>query len=195
MAAGAKDGSLSIASSRHSERCSGTNARGLPCMAWAMRGEEVCFRHSMSDEEWRALGARGGRRRGKQQREHAGLRDSSRHRYDVPGPTLARAIEVIGALLDAVIPGTAEPNYEARAYGALAVAQLFRVVPEQKAETLKLLAQVRPKLAVDPQRQRLLDVERAGAALVRAYREGRIAAIDLPPELLKLATADEPAAA
>lgn len=80
---------------------------------------------------------------------------------------------------------------EERAYGVLALAQLFRVRPDQKAELLELLAQARPKLAVDPQRQRLLDFERAGAALVRAYREGRISAMDLPPELLGLATAGE----
>jgi hypothetical protein len=180
-----------VASDRHSNRCSGFNARGHPCGAWALRGQEVCLRHSMTEEEWRAFGARGGRKRQKDRRRTAGLRDSQRHRHDMPGPTLARAIEVIGELLDSTLPGSTEPNMEERSWGVLALAQLFRLQPEQKAETLKLLAQVRPKLAVDPQRQRLLDLERAGAALVRACREGRISALDLPPELLGLATAEE----
>lgn len=182
-----------IASDRHSNRCHGTNARGNPCGAWALRGQEFCLRHSMSDEEWRALGARGGRKRQKERRETAGLRDSSRHRHDAPRPTLARAIEVIGELLDATLPGSSEWNYEARAYGVLALAHLFRVRPDQKAELLELLTRVRPKLAADPQRQRLLDFERAGAAVIRAYREGRISALDLPPELLGLATAEDEA--
>jgi hypothetical protein len=186
-----------IAQDRHSARCSAMNARGFPCGAWALRGEELCHWHSLSPEERHALQKRGGKKRQDDRRERAGIRDASRHKHDAPGPTLARAIEVVAELLDAEIPdGSHEPHYEARALGVLALSSLFGLRPEQKGEILELVARVRPKLTADPHRQRLLDLERAGAAVVRAYREGRISVLDLPPELLGLATADvEPAAA
>ena len=184
--AAADKGVERVARSRHSNRCSALNARGFPCGAWARRGEEVCHRHSMTDEEWREWAARGGRKRQRDRRETAGIRTPGRHRHEAPGPTLARAVEVIGELLDSTLPGSVEPNYEARAYGALAFAVLFRVTDGQRAEALELLERVRPQLAVDPQRQRLLDFERASARLVQAFKEGRIPAYDLPPEVLKL---------
>ncbi len=184
-----------IASRPHSQRCSGTNARGAPCGAWALRGGDLCYRHSIGDAEWSALGRRGGKNRQQARRERAGIRDMGRHRYGAPEPTLARAIEVVGELLDATLPdGSGEANYEARAYGVLALALLFKT-PE-RPELLELLARFKPqlKLAHDPQRARLLDLERAQQALLAAYDAGRISAFDLPPELLKLRKAAEIAA-
>lgn len=188
------EGVARVASSRHSERCTGTNAKGNPCNAWALTdGSGLCLAHA-DPEAWRAQGRRAGKARQEQRREAAGLRKSSGHRQAVPGPTLAQAIEVVAELLDAEIPdGSHEPNYPARALGVLALSSLFGLRAEHRAEILAVLERVRPALARDPHRARLLDFERASEALVRAYREGRVSALDLPPELLGLATAEDEA--
>jgi hypothetical protein len=141
----------------------------------------------MTDEEWRAVAIRGGKRKQAQARERAALRDSGRNRHHVPGPTLARAIEEIDRLLVATVePGSSEPDYLSRAWGLLALATLFRIRLEQRAEILELLTRVRPKVAADPQSERLLDLKRARDELLRAYEVGAIDAADLPPELLEL---------
>jgi hypothetical protein len=185
MAAVDKDGTEHVATDRHSERCTGTNARGLPCGAWALRGQEVCLRHSMTDAEWRAFATRGGKGRGKQRRVHAGLRDSSRHRHAVPAHLLGRTIDVVGGLLDAVIPdGSNEPNMEARGIGVFALAALFGITGRD--ELIELLGKVRPALLNDPQRERLLNLERARQALLRAVEEGRIDVSELPPGVREL---------
>lgn len=187
MAAVDEDGRLVIATDRHSERCSGTNARGNPCRAWRLRDQEVCLRHSMTDDEWRAFGRKGGRKRQGDRREVAGLRKSSGHRQAVPGPLLAKAIAVVAELLDAVIPdGSGEPNMQDRSYGVLCLAALFGLRDDQRAEILELLGKVRPALVNDPQRDRLLRLEEAKAALLRAVEEGRLDPLDLPPDLVGL---------
>jgi ribosomal 50S subunit-associated protein YjgA (DUF615 family) len=143
-----------------------------------MRGYETCYRHSLSDDEWRAKAKLGGLRRAEQRREQAALRDSGRNRQYLTEPTLSRALEVIAELLDQTIDGV-EPNYEARAYGVLAVAQLFRL--RDREAVFEALRQLRPNLATDPQLHRLLNLERARQALIEAYEAGRIDAADLPP--------------
>jgi hypothetical protein len=176
------DGTVNIAKSRHSTHCSELNAKGNPCGAWAVRGTDRCLRHSMSDEEWKAMALRGGQGRAQQRREKAALRDSSRNRRLVPGPTLARAVEVIHELLHDTLDGW--PNYEARAYGVLAVAQLFKI--ESRAEVVDLLNRVAPKVMRDPDVHRLLDLEATRARLVQAFEEGRISAEELPPGVLRI---------
>lgn len=63
MAAIDRDGTEHVARSPHTGRCTGLNARGLPCGAWPLRGQDVCYRHSMTDEEWLELSQSGGRAR------------------------------------------------------------------------------------------------------------------------------------
>jgi hypothetical protein len=80
-------------------------------------------------------------------RERPALRDSSGNRQYADGPTLASAIELIRRLLNSRLEDTEELNYEAAAYGALALAILFRV--RDKAEVLDLLERVyRKSLAI-----------------------------------------------
>jgi hypothetical protein len=85
-----------------------------------------------------------------------------------------------------VISGSPEPNYEARAFGVLAVAQIFRVT--DKGDLLRLLAEIRPSIVADPQAPRLLDLKAAAARLQDAYDQGRIQPDDLDPSLLRLST-------
>lgn len=173
-----------VASDSETRRCSETNAKGHPCRAWAMRGEDVCYRHSMTDEEWHGIAIRGGKRKQEKARERAAIRDSGRNRRYWPEGTLQHCIEVIGELLDTTIPGSSEPNYEARAFGVFLAASVFRLRPEQKAEALELLATVRPKLATDPYVHKLLQLESARVTLIRAWEEGRIDTGDLPAGVL-----------
>jgi hypothetical protein len=184
MAGVEKDGTVRIPKSKYSSHCVELNARGLPCGAWAIRGTDRCMRHSVSDEEWMEMALRGGKARAQQRREKAQLRDSSRNRHFVPGPTLARAVEVIHDLLTKTLPGTSEPNMECRAYGVLAVAQLFRL--QSTSEVIELLSKVAPKVAKDPDVHRLLDLEATRKRLVKAYEDGRISAEELPPGVLRL---------
>lgn len=185
MAAVDEDGRLVIATDRLSERCSGTNARGNPCGAWALRdGSGLCGYHA-DPEAFRENARKGGRARQEARRQEAGLRTSSRHRHPMPGPTLARAIEVVAELLDAEIPdGTHEPDMLARGVGVLAAAALFGLRDDQRAEILELLGKVRPALAKDSHVERLLRLHEARAALVREVEEGRLSPLDLPPELV-----------
>jgi hypothetical protein len=173
-----------IASDPQTRRCSELNAKGHPCRAWAMHGMEVCYRHSMSDEEWHTVAIRGGRKRQSKARERASLRDSGRNRRYMPDATFGRVVAVIGDLLNTTIPGSSEPNYEARAFGALLAASLFRLRPEQKTEVLELLRQVRPSVTADPYVYKLLDLETTRAKLLQAWEEGRIATDDLPAGVL-----------
>jgi ribosomal 50S subunit-associated protein YjgA (DUF615 family) len=162
----------------YTQKCSATNAEGNPCGAWAMRGYETCYRHSLIDDEWRAKARLGGLKRAEQRRERAELRDSGRNRHYLSEPTLSRVLEVIAELLDQTIDGV-EPNYEARAYGLLAVAELFRL--RDREAVFRALKELRPAMASDPRSARLLDLERARQALVDAFEAGRIEAADLPP--------------
>jgi hypothetical protein len=182
-----KDGKEHTASSSHTTRCTALNAKGLPCGAWALRGEDVCQWHSLSPEEQQAQTQRAGRARAQQRRERAELRDASRNRPEAPRMTLQQAIDVIDALLDATIPGLGEPDFELRALGVYALAQLFRV--RDRTEILDLLARVRPKLVADPQRDRLLDYQAARERLRQVYREGRVSIEELPPDLIGLTAA------
>src|SRR6266508_919137 len=178
-------GSEAVATDKYTERCTAWNAKGDPCKAWAKRdGSGVCYWHSLSPDERSALAYRGGKAQGQRAREKAQLRDSGRNRHYVPGPTLQRALEVIAELLDSTIPGSTEPNYENRAWGVLAVAQLFRL--RDRDAVLDLLGRIRPDVATDPYVHRVLDLEAARSKLVRAYEEGRISAAELPPGVLSL---------
>lgn len=183
MPAQHKDGTRVVAKKPHSRQCEALNSRGLPCGAFALTdGSGLCSWHAKTPEEQRAFTARAGEVRQEKRREEAGLRKSSGHRQAVPGPLLSRAIEVVAELLDAEIPdGSREPNYEARCMGVHALAQLFGLRPEQRAEILTVLERIRPALARDPQRERLLAYERARQALLRAVDEGRIDVSELPP--------------
>jgi len=127
---------------------------------------------------------RGGRGRAAQRREKARLRDTSRNRHEVPGPTLARAIEVVNDLLDATLAGTPEPNIESRAWGVLCVAMLFRA--KSRAELLELLTAIKPAVAKDRDLPRLMNLQAAAEGLVQAYEQGRIKAEELPPGVLGL---------
>jgi hypothetical protein len=185
MAAKDREGTEHNARSPHSARCTALNKKGFQCGAWSLRGEVVCLRHSMSDESWHEVALRGGKAGAQKARERAQLRDSGRNRQAVPGTTLAVALQVIHELLTATIPGSSEPNYEARSYGALAVAQLFKL--RDREEAFLFLTKVSPKVAADPQVYRVLDLDEARANLVQAYEEGRISAEELPPGVLGLA--------
>lgn len=180
-----------VATDHVSQRCSELNTKGFPCRAWALRGQDVCHWHSMTPEEQRAFQARSGQKRQQDRREDAGLRDSSRHRHAMPGPTLARVIEVVAELLDAEIPdGTHEPDMIARGVGVLAAAALFGIRPDQKTETLELLAKIRPNLATDPQVARLLRLEEARQTLLRYVEEGRLDVSELPFPVARLGEAN-----
>jgi hypothetical protein len=142
----------------------------------------VCYRHSLSDAEWRDKARLGGLARAHQSRGGKSLRDFA----FAPGVTLGRAVEIIHELLDARISDTGEPDYLSRAYGVMALALLFKV--RDRDELLDLLLDVAPQVIEnEPQPHRLLDeLEEARQNLIRAYEAGVIAAEDLPPGVLKL---------
>ena len=142
----------------------------------------------MSDEEWKEKTRRAGRARGKKAREQALIAQGG-HKPEIPAPTLAAALEVVHELLEMTIPGSAEPNYEARSFGVLVLSKLFRV--RDRSEALALLAAVAPKVADDPQVHRLLDLDAARAKLIEAYQAGRISADELPPGVLGFPCAAE----
>jgi hypothetical protein len=130
----------------------------------------------MSDEEWHASSVHAGHMR-KEKREAEDVLK------EIEDELLQRRIlEEISRLLDTVIPGTAEPNYEARAYGVLAAATLFQL--GSREEVLDLLREIRPQLANDLLARRLLDLDAARAKLIEAHEQGRIPAESLPPGVL-----------
>jgi hypothetical protein len=55
-----RDDTEHVARKPHSQRCSALNRDGTPCGAWSLRGQDACYRHSMTEEEWAALAAKGG---------------------------------------------------------------------------------------------------------------------------------------
>lgn len=167
-------------------RCIALNVKGEPCGKWAKAGSDRCDTHSMTEEEWREQSRRGAAVKAQRARERAGLKDSGGNKPYAPEPTLQRAIEVIGGLLDATVPLLNEPDYEQRAYGVLALATIFRFSSAQRDEILETLARVRPRVASDPHAQRLLDLSVARRRLVAAYEAGRISADELPPGALDL---------
>jgi len=118
----------------------------------------------------------------KQRRDEKAL-GSTAGKPEVPAPTLARALEVIHDLLDETIPGSCEPNYEARAFGVLVLSKLFRI--RDKSEAFELLTKVAPKVAADPQVHRVLDLGTARARLLEAYEQGRVSEDVLPPGVLE----------
>jgi hypothetical protein len=92
-----------------------------------------------------------------------------------------RVLETVGRMLDAKIPGSAEPNIESLTYALLVLVENFKLGTRE--EVVELLEDVRPKLARDPAAYRMLDVERARQRLLQAYEEGRIDTGDLPAGL------------
>jgi hypothetical protein len=92
---------------------------------------------------------------------------------------LSKVIE----MLDAKIPGTAEPDHEQVAFALLVLADTFKLSEREEIE--QLLEDVRPKLASEPRAEAFLDVEGARARLRLAYEEGRISAEGLPLSVLK----------
>lgn len=58
--------------------------------------------------------------------------------------------------------------------------------PAERQRILDVVRQTRPRLAQDPQVERLLDVERARAELVALYRAGEIPRHLLPTEIERI---------
>lgn len=172
-----KDGEH-YAQAAHSARCTALNAKGNPCGAWALAGRDVCQWHSLTPEERLGMARRGGQARATRRRETTTIASEP----TMPGPTLARVLEVCSALLDARLRDTGERNYESAAFGALVLAQVFRV--KDRERVLELLSVVRPRLARDPQVHRLVDLEASRAQLLEAYKAGRITADELPAGVL-----------
>lgn len=168
-----------------SEHCAGRNAKGEPCKKWAKPGSEFCDTHS-DPEGWLALSRRGGETKARRARERAELRDAGGNKPYASTVSVQRATDVIHDLLNATVPVINEPDYEQRAYGALALATIFRFSADQKDEILALLSRVQPALVTDPHTRRLLDFRAARRRLLDAYEAGRISTDELPPGALEL---------
>lgn len=182
-----RDGHHARAKSRHSRQCSHLHEDDRQCGAWALRGGDKCAYHSMTQAEQAAFRAKGNRKRVEKSRERAGLRDAGRNRQYADEPTLMQALREIRRLLDAKLPW-GEPDLQSRAYGALAVAALFRLDRETKGRLLDLLREAAPRAVEDAaDASRLLDLDRARADLLQAVREGAIDPGVLPPDLRGLA--------
>ena len=78
-------------------RKSALNARGLPCGAWAMHGEDTCYRHSMSDEEWLALGQKGGKTNAKRHAQRRAQKELMKRGSSVPRDEHAEALRRLSA--------------------------------------------------------------------------------------------------
>jgi hypothetical protein len=144
-----------------------------------MRGKDMCYRHSMSDEAWAALDVKGGKNRAAKH---------ERMRY-LPRAHQEPVLEVIAELVDSTIPGSSEPCIPDRALGVWLAATHFEV--RDKRAALDILREIRPALATDPKLQRLIDFRAAEEGLREAagvlrtlYRAGKIQAHELPPGIL-----------
>lgn len=84
-------------------------------------------------------------------------------------------------MLDAKLPGTAEPDHEAVGYALLAIAENFKWSHEELEEWVR---KERPQLAREPRSHAFLDVEAARRRLLEAYADGRISRGDVPAGLL-----------
>jgi hypothetical protein len=158
--------------------CSGLNRHGQPCKAPVLPGTTppVCRRHSMSDAAWKESARKGGR-------ERWNVKRAKDLRGQIEDQVIGqRVLETVSRMLDAKIPGSAEPNIESVTYALLVLVENFKLGTRE--EIVELLGEVRPKLARDPAAYRMLDVEAARQRLVRALEEGRIDREDLPAGVL-----------
>lgn len=179
-------GGLRIARSKAARYCGHLRDDGSQCRAWALRDSEPprCNFHAMSAEELSAFQSRGRRARTEKARRKHGV---------IPPRRVEQAGEIVAALLDAELPdGSGEPDWGQRAWGVLALAAVFKIPRDDRERLLEIVRKARPRLVQDPQRERLLDVERARAELVALYRRGEIPRYLLPPEI-ELLLVPEPA--
>lgn len=91
--AAVNDGRLAIAKSPHSERCTGTNAQGLPCKSWALKGAPTCWLHSLTEEERREQARSGGRARSRRFALAKAMRELDRRGPSVPKDEHAEALD------------------------------------------------------------------------------------------------------
>jgi hypothetical protein len=160
-------------------QCAATKKDGSRCLAAAVKDDprELCLIHGKAADGTLADFQRRGRR---------GRTEKARRKHGVIPPRLVvQAGDTIAALLDAEIePG--EPDYQYRAWGVLALSVVFKIPPDDRQRILEVVQKARPRLARDPQVERILDVERARAELVALYRAGEIPRYMLPPEVERL---------
>jgi hypothetical protein len=150
--------------------CSGVNSRGESCKARPLKGRDVCLRHSMSDEEWKATSARGIAKSARQRKLAA---QAAKQRTKAPDDaTLQYAAVAIARLLTATHPN-GEPNMPWQVVGLVLFAKIYAVDdPEAALERFEeALGRTLPQL----QRRRLLEERDSARERIRELvKEGRV---------------------
>jgi len=108
---------------------------GRRCNAYRVRGSEPprCYRHSISEEEWRDKARLGGLGRKRKLAEENDLWERYRHPSFQP-EVLEQAAQVVKDLLRARVEYLGTPDLPMRALGVYLGLHLFRLLPEEVSQ-------------------------------------------------------------